>query len=227
MSISKAELTKEKSVIHQSHAFILSAGNLHNEMLVYILEKELGSKCSIIEHIDALPIEDQIDSKKHLLLIDYTVQDYEKVLADAASNGQIKISSCIMALFNLQHSLGIEKRALLHGIQGFFYKQDSLKLFLKGVKSLSAGEIWIERDILVKCALEGGKRKIPSLQEETGLSHREMEILALVSLGAKNEDIAEKLYISPHTVKTHLYHVFKKINVPNRLQAALWAAKHL
>jgi DNA-binding CsgD family transcriptional regulator len=49
----------------------------------------------------------------------------------------------------------------------------------------------------------------------------------MISVGAKNEEIADKLFISPNTVKTHIYNIFKKIDVPNRLQAALWAAKHL
>ena len=49
----------------------------------------------------------------------------------------------------------------------------------------------------------------------------------MISTGAKNEEIAAELYISPNTVKTHIYNIFKKIDVPNRLQAVLWAAKNL
>lgn len=41
--------------------------------------------------------------------------------------------------------------------------------------------------------------------------------------GASNIDIANALFVSENTVKTHLYNVFKKINVKNRLQAMMWA----
>ena len=80
---------------------------------------------------------------------------------------------------------------------------------------------------MAEALVNSTKKKVPQLQNEAGLTPRELEILALVSIGANNEAIAEKLFVSPHTVKTHLYHIFKKINVPSRLQAALWAAKHL
>ncbi len=66
-----------------------------------------------------------------------------------------------------------------------------------------------------------------SSTKSTILTPRQVEILALVAVGATNEQIADKLCISPQTVKSHLYNIFKKINVPNRVQAALWAAKHL
>ena len=59
------------------------------------------------------------------------------------------------------------------------------------------------------------------------LTQREIEILSLIAVGAKNEDIAEKLFISTHAVKRHIHNILKKINVANRLQAALWAAKNL
>jgi DNA-binding CsgD family transcriptional regulator len=67
----------------------------------------------------------------------------------------------------------------------------------------------------------------PARMEASILTPREIEILSLVAIGAKNEEIAEKLFISSNTVKTHIYNIFKKIDVPNRLQAALWAAKNL
>jgi len=52
-------------------------------------------------------------------------------------------------------------------------------------------------------------------------------LLTMVISGSKNKDIAHQLLISPHTVRTHIYNIYKKINVPNRLQASLWAAKNL
>ena len=62
---------------------------------------------------------------------------------------------------------------------------------------------------------------------EAILTRREMEILDVLASGAKNEEIANKLFISPHTVRTHLYTIYRKIQVSNRLQAVLWASKNL
>ena len=111
---------------------------------------------------------------------------------------KLAIERMTVAIYNVYAGWGIEEEALHLGIRGFFYKQDPLKLFIKGVNAILGNEVWVSR-----------------------------EILLLVGSGAQNDEIAEKLFISPHTVKTHLYHIFKKINVPNRFQAALWVAKNL
>ena len=56
--------------------------------------------------------------------------------------------------------------------------------------------------------------------KHAGLSERESEIVALVSLGRRNAEIAEALFISVETVKTHLTHAFRKLGLSNRTQVA-------
>lgn len=59
------------------------------------------------------------------------------------------------------------------------------------------------------------------------LTKREVQILQLTATGATNTEIAEQLNVSMHTVKTHIYNLFKKIGVANRMQAVNWAQDHL
>ena len=56
-----------------------------------------------------------------------------------------------------------------------------------------------------------------------GLTPREKEVLALIAVGMTNAEIAEELFISPHTVKNHVTNIYKKIQVEDRTQIALWA----
>lgn len=58
------------------------------------------------------------------------------------------------------------------------------------------------------------------------LTKRELEVLLILAHGGSNIEIAESLYISPHTVKTHVAHIYDKLGVNDRAQAAVWAARH-
>ena len=57
------------------------------------------------------------------------------------------------------------------------------------------------------------------------LSPREVEVLVLLGQGDTNREISKKLAISPHTVKSHVIHLFNKLGVSDRTQAAVWAAR--
>ncbi|QIL90028.1 response regulator transcription factor [Microbulbifer harenosus] len=59
------------------------------------------------------------------------------------------------------------------------------------------------------------------------LTKREQEILSQLTTGEPNSIIASKLHLSEHTVKNHMYNIFRKIGVKNRLQASNWAKLHL
>ncbi len=66
----------------------------------------------------------------------------------------------------------------------------------------------------------------PYESNQTRLTKREIEVLRLVAEGATNIEISNQLFISPHTVKSHIIHIFNKLNVSDRTQAAVWAAQH-
>ncbi len=68
--------------------------------------------------------------------------------------------------------------------------------------------------------------KITSTGVQAELTHREVEVLRLVAGGSTNMEISDRLSISPHTVKSHVVHIFNKLGVNDRTQAAVWASKN-
>ena len=226
MDDTKINNTKQKNSRCQK-IFMLGSLNLHNELLSYIIKNEFNIKCIVLKTIEEISKEDDnLISKINLILIDSIEYSIEKVFTYLATKSNKPLSSYVVALFNLQNDTGLEKKALNKNVRGFFYVQDSLDLLIKGVQSLLNGDIWISRDILMECVLDGFKQKRSIIEEKAGITNRELEILSFVSMGATNEEIAKKIFISPHTVKTHLYKIFKKIDVKNRLQAAIWFAEN-
>jgi len=58
------------------------------------------------------------------------------------------------------------------------------------------------------------------------LTGRKLEVLRLMADGASNSEISQMLHISPHTVKSHVIHIFNKLNVNDRTQASVWAVRN-
>jgi LuxR family transcriptional regulator of csgAB operon len=199
--------------------YIVGSSKLQNEAIGSCLERETGDQYFVLGDINQVPPDDPKDSGvQRLVLLDCRGKVKKNILAELRPYLRQKRSGNRVALFNVSRDLGIEKRCVAEGIHGFFYEEDQLEIFLKGVQAVRDGEWWLPREVMIRCILEG--------TDEDIYSRRGSEILTR-AVGASNDEIAEKLSVSPHTVKTHLYNIFKKINVTNRLQAALWAAKHL
>ena len=224
--------TINKEYFNDKLIYIIGPTRFQNELIESFLYTRFGIKCIVNESIEYIQDSDDVGiDKKTLLLLDISDKNINRHLNERESEYSKVISSYVAALFNLSNT-GIENKALIRGIRGFFYVNDTLEHFAKGVQVLFKGELWVSRNVLSMHIL-GDINHSPSFREPLtksnshNLTKRELEIIALVSVGAKNDEIAKKLCISSHTVKTHLYNVFKKINVNGRLQAALWAAKEL
>ena len=206
---------------------IIGPRSLQNGLMGHFLEEKTGAECLVIADASQIPaVDDEEEGDPRLILGDCLEKDLDSCMADLESCGEPVLSRDYVVLFNVSPGLKIEENALRRGVKGFFYEQDPLEVFPRGLAAILKGEIWVSRDIMTKF-IPDDKAPDPSRMEASILTPREIEILSLVAVGAKNEEIAEKLFISSNTVKTHIYNIFKKIDVPNRLQAALWAAKNL
>ncbi|MGL4933441.1 MAG: LuxR C-terminal-related transcriptional regulator [Aeromonas sp.] len=112
-------------------------------------------------------------------------------------------------------------------ICGLFFRQDPLERLVMGLQRILQGEYWMPRHLL--CELVEYYRHGNSylLRNDTLLTAREQEIIRYLMTGASNIEIADSLFVSEHTIKSHLYNVFKKLNVKNRIQAVSWAKEYL
>ena len=207
---------------------IIGPRRLQNQLLANFLHQESGVTCLEGEDVETVFAADsQKDHDTKLLLWDCHDMDIDTMLLELKPHSDQIFGRHFLVPFNVDPDLGNEEKALDCGIRGFFYRQDSPEQLLKGIRAIFSNELWVSREILTKCILENRGKEENSKIELNVLTARETEILALISAGTKNEEIADKLCISPHTVRTHIYNIFKKINVPNRLQAALWAVQNL
>jgi DNA-binding NarL/FixJ family response regulator len=208
---------------------IVGPGKLQNELMAFFLEQQTGARCWASPDLASIQgIDGEQAGQPVLLLLDCQGKDVDSLLADIELCRQEKLSEALVALFNVDAGLGIEQKSVLLGVKGFFYEDDPPERLPKGVSAIFDGQLWASREVMSRCILQDKQQEhFSGGGGIAGLTPREVEILAMVAVGAKNEEIADKLHISPHTVKTHIYNIFKKIDVPNRLQAALWAASHL
>ena len=105
------------------------------------------------------------------------------------------------------------------GIRGVFYSHATREHLLKGIGTLLAGGDWLPRLLMER--LLGQLRRMRRLAESKAtLTLREREILTLAGKGLSNAEIAERLSLSPHTIKSHIHNLLRKIGASNRAEAA-------
>jgi DNA-binding NarL/FixJ family response regulator len=120
--------------------------------------------------------------------------------------------------------------AVKFGARGYLLKKAEPEELVVAIRSVAQGGVMVSPVMATKLLAEfnqlaSGPPKEPVEQEDANLSPREGEVLQLVARGATNKEIADSLFISENTVKTHLQNILDKLHLANRSQAAAYAVK--
>lgn len=113
------------------------------------------------------------------------------------------------------------------GAEGYVLKDADVSSLIKAIQKVVSGDIYIH-PTLSSVLVKAYKRKEDDDEDDliAGLTRREYEVISLISKGYNNKEIGQELFISEKTVKNHVSNIFKKINVNDRTQAALFAIKN-
>jgi LuxR family transcriptional regulator of csgAB operon len=213
-------------------AFIVGPNHFQNVLFATYIESHGQWKCAVInDFVDISSGSGNTTSSNVVVIYDCFGLNSNAILEALPSDLEQLPPEWRLVLFNLDRQADIEKRSLEYGVHGFFYRDESVESMLKGLTAVFGGEFWVSRRKMADVILDNGfrlrRKRLANHSYPQDLTRREVEILGLLTSGASNVKIADKLCISPHTVRTHLNHIFRKIRVTSRLEASVWATETL
>jgi len=208
---------------------LISSETLQNQAFVEYLAQQTEIECVLRRELRRAATSAALANRTTLILADCLFIHADTIIQQIEQLPTPLPSNVMVAMINLYQSTAIELRAVIQGIRGLFEAGTDLPTLIRGISAILDGDVWIPRKVLVTAAFSNDferPKKHLSPARNT-LTRRERQILTLISTGASNDEVADKLSISSNTVRTHIYNLYRKIGVPNRMQAALWGAENL
>ena len=163
------------------------------------------------------------ESKPDILLLDINMPKKNgiQVLQEIKENG-IKIRVLILTVHNeIEYLL----KAVDIGADGYMIKDADFAELKRAIETVISGESYIQPNLIPALNRKLVMRDVEKDKVDS-LTKRELEVLVRVAEGMLNKEIALSLNISERTVKNHISNIFKKIDVADRTQAAVFAIKN-
>jgi DNA-binding NarL/FixJ family response regulator len=115
------------------------------------------------------------------------------------------------------------------GVSGFVLKDATFDEFVGTIRSVAAGEKVLPprmtESLFSQIAKEAGDRRGERVLDDVRMTRREHEVIVLIGEGLSNKEIAQRLNIATHTVKSHVRNVMEKLALHTRLQIAAYSHK--
>jgi DNA-binding NarL/FixJ family response regulator len=217
MSVEARQFAPRRSVV------IIGQNSLQNRLLSGLIEQRSGCGC-LVRSADGL---NGFPFTTHALAL----VDIENIapgeLGERLQSLSARVGEGSIAVINAQEDVAFDQVVAWPRVKGVFFRDASQENLIKGIQAIFGGDYWLPRKILCQHLERTRSPQRPTSSEATSLTRKEVETLKLLATGNSTQYIAAKLNVSPHTVKTHIYNLFRKIRVSNRVQAAQWAMQNI
>jgi DNA-binding NarL/FixJ family response regulator len=212
-----ATVSETEPLLIQEIGLVSDGSCLQNVMLAEQLQSQLNIPCHIFTAHEM--------GYSPFLLMDCNVLSAEDV-KQLLINSFTKSERTVVALLNVEPDSEHESLISWTGINGIFYHNTDRHHLILGIEHLLKGDFWLSRR-LVYSFLKNNRKAPVNNHPNVSLTRREEQVLRFIVQGTTNAQMAEKLFVSEHTIKSHLYNIFRKIDVKNRLEASNWARENL
>jgi len=178
----------------------------------------------IAEAVDGRDCLDKLDVyKPDVLLLDINMPNMNGL--DVLKELKARKSKVKVLVLTVHNETEYLMKAVDIGINGYVLKDSESAELKKAIRAIMDGETYIQPSLIPAL---NAKRLERNEDEEKidSLTRRELEVLKLLAIGMYNKEVAEKLEISERTVKNHVSNIFKKLEVTDRTQAAVFAIRN-
>lgn len=199
-------LVDDHHIVRQGMKFLLSTEASFNVIADFNNGREL------LEHLDETQLPD-------FIIMDLVMPELNGIEATRrikAKYPDVKVL-VLSSFIDEEHVLGVMDA----GADGYEMKDSEPKALINTIKQIAAGEQIFHPDVM-----KVRKSGMNLAHLRNPLSKRELEVLKAMSEGLTNKEIAEKLFVSEKTVKTHVSHIFAKLEVGDRTQASMYGVKY-
>lgn len=195
------------------------------EGLKRLLELEEDIRVTACYSNGKTAVEEYMKVKPDVVLMDINMPVMSGIEATEMIKGMDKDARIIMLTIHQDREYLL--KALDIGAMGYILKDADSKTLIDAVRSAYGGEMYIQPNMARELVDEYRRIKNRSVDSPAGLlTERELEVLKLLAKGMLNKEIAGSLNISEKTVKNHISSIFRKLDVQDRTQAAVYAIKN-
>ncbi|MGG0463650.1 response regulator [Priestia aryabhattai] len=187
-----------RDILEEYEDFIIVGEGTNGQEAIELTEKLMPD---IVLMDIGMPVMDGLEATKQIKL----QFPYVKIVV-------ITVSDDITDLFD----------ALKKGAQGYLLKNLQSEVWYDYLRAFALDEVPMSKEIAFQI-LKEFPQETSITKPDTPLSARELEVLQLVAKGLSNRDISTKLFISEHTVKSHLKNILSKLHLENRVQLTSYA----